>query len=104
MSATRSLGDTVGNWVATRLYEPSTVVGSSAPLLLAGGLLLVEAVALGATFPLRRAHKAKASPPVTPMPPSSPASVEMSEPFDSRAIGAGLQERLALLPKGVESD
>ena len=41
---------------------------------------------------------------VTPMPPSSPASIEMSEPFDGRGIGSGLQERLALLPKGVESD
>ena len=42
---------------------------------------------------------------MTPMPPSSPASIEMaSEPFDSRGIGYGLQERLALLPKGVESD
>ena len=68
MSATRSLGDTLGNWVATRLYEPATAVGASAPLLLAGGLLLLEAIVLAATFQLRRAHKAKASPPVTPMP------------------------------------
>ena len=60
---------------------------------------------LAATFPLRRVLKAKGSPPVTPMPPSSPASIEMaSEPLDSRGIGHGLQERLALLPKGVESD
>jgi hypothetical protein len=105
MSATRSLGDTAGTWVATRLYEPTTAVGASAPLLLAGGLLLLEALVLAATFPLRRGLKAKASPPVTPMPPSSPASIELaSEPFDSRGIGYGLQERLALLPKGVESD
>ena len=105
MSAARSLGDTAGNWVATRLYEPATAVGSSAPLLLAGGLLLLEALVLAATFPLHRVLKAKGSPPVTPMPPSSPASIEMaSEPLDSRAIGHGLQERLALLPKGVESD
>ncbi len=100
MSATRSLGDTVGNWAATRLFEPATAAGASAPLLLAGGLLLLEAVMIGATFPLgsREADKAKASPPVTPMPPASPG-VEMGGLDDSK-----LQERLALLPKGIEGE
>ena len=55
---------------------------------------------IGATFPLgsREADKAKASPPVTPMPPASPG-VEMGGLDDSK-----LQERLALLPKGIEGE
>lgn len=44
MSAVRSLGDTLGNWAATRLLGGLTISAvANGPLLLAGVLLLVEA-------------------------------------------------------------
>lgn len=100
MSAVRSLGDTLGNWAATRLLGGLAISAvANGPLLLAGVLLVAEAALLAAAFPLRRrgaSTKARASPPV------SPPAVELDAVVED---GGGLehqqlQEKLALLPRG----
>lgn len=100
MSAVRSLGDTLGNWAATRLLGGLAISAfANGPLLLAGVLLLVEATLLAAAFPLRRrgaSTKARASPPV------SPPAVELEAVADGHGglEHQQLQEKLALLPRG----
>lgn len=102
MSAVQSLGNTLGNWVATRLLSPSAWLPAavSGPLLLAGALLLLQAVSLACAFPLRRrAAKRKQSPPVSP-PASELAGGD--ERGDARDGALSMQEKLALLPKSVD--